>query len=330
MNVIDLKKFAGEEEFDTIVEQYRFKPFWWVRQIDSASQSRLMRRHLEQMRETATAVILGAYSQHDLELCGFVTLSPLVWDSEHFGVSVWRVGHLGVWGDLALQRETACALVHSLVSRAYSVGAQTLFVWIPLDAICVIHALESVGFHVMESQVYWAFDLKGQTLPLPKTDAVYRAHTLADTESLVALARRMYTHIPDRFHADPQFPVAASDELYARWLYNSCTGEAADHILVLDVNGRVAGYSTMRFLDDQAGLCNIRMGQLLLGAIEPEFRQKGLYDDLLRSSLLWLQSVQADLAFVGTQSNNIMAQMGMARSGWRPVCGGLSLHFWQS
>jgi hypothetical protein len=329
MNVIDLKKFGDRECLKTIEQRYRFKPYWWIRQVDEHSRCQLMERHLEQVQENDTAVILGAFTD-DEELAGFATMNPLPWDTEHFAVDIWRVGHLGVWGEPQQQRETAGKLTQAVVRQAARHGAQALTIWEPLDAIGVIHALEAGGFRTMESQVYWLYDLQRQPLQPPKTNALFRPHTPADTEALMPLARRVYTPIPDRFHADPHFPTAVSDDLYARWLHNSCTGEAADYISVLEVDGEVVGYATLRYLDDQAGLCNVHMGQFLLGAIEPRYRQAGgVYDDLLRSLLVWLVDRHADLAFVGTQTNNAAAQCGMARMGWRPVCGGLSLHFWQ-
>ncbi|MCA9929637.1 MAG: GNAT family N-acetyltransferase, partial [Anaerolineales bacterium] len=277
-------------------------------------------------REEETAVMLGAFS--DAALGGFVIMHPLAWDTAHFGINVWRLVHFGVWGSSAQQREVACALAQAAVSGATYRSVQIIHVWIPLDAIPVIHMLEAVGFRTMESQVYWLFDLQQQPLPAQQTDAVFRPHTPDDVEALVALAGRVYAPIPNRFYADPHLPTAACDDLYAKWLRNSCSGEAADYVSVIDVRGAVAGYGTLRYLDNHSGLCNVRMGQFLLGAIDPDFRQKGLYEDMMRSLLVWLADRQADVAFVGTQTNNAAAQAGMVRMGWRPVTGGLSLHCW--
>ena len=325
MKIFDLKhsQTAWKEE---IVNHYRFLPYWWVRQVDQVSLQRLMRHHLEQMIAEETAVILGADQQSTLT--GFASMHPLQWDSEHFGFRVWRLPHVGVWGTEQQQQETAHAITEAIVKTAVQQEVQTIHLWQPLDAMHVVHALENAGFCTMESQVYWLFNLKRQSLPAQQTSAKFRPHRPEDEAELVTLASRVYAPIPNRFYADPHLPTDACDALYEKWLRNACKGEAADYISVIDVDGKVAGYGTLRFLDDQNGLCNVRMGQFLLGAIDPAFRQRGLYDDMMRSLLVWLLEQKADIAFVGTQTNNAAAQAGMVRMGFRPVTSGLSLHLW--
>ena len=325
MQIVNLKQIAGDW-VEEIVAQYPFQPYAWMRQVDKASQERLMRQQLSQYCVEETAVILGAFV--DTKLCGFVVMKLLPWDTNHFDLSVWRLAHFGVWGDPSDQQEVACALAHKTIANARYYGIQTIHMWVSLDSIPVIHALEAVGFRTMESQVYWLFDLHRQSLPEPQTDALFRPHTPDDVDALVALARRVYSPIPNRFYADPHLPTEACDDLYAEWLRNSCTGEAADYISVIELDGTVAGYATLRYQGNHGGLCNVRIGQFLLGAIDPAFRQKGLHDDLMGSLLLWLTEQHADVAFVGTQTNNAAAQAGMVRMGWRPVSSNLAMHCW--
>jgi ribosomal protein S18 acetylase RimI-like enzyme len=324
-----LKDVAGDWVED-VVDNGRFRPYWWIRQVTAESQRALMQQQLSEWQQDDTAVLLGVYNGNASELTGFAAMKPLDWDTSHFGINVWRLHHLDVWGDLPQRLEAACALVAAVRQEAFRHDAQTVHVWMPLDAIHLIQALEAVGFRTMESQIYWLFDLKRQLLPPKLTEVVFRSHQPTDEAALVSLARHAYTTIPNRFHSDPNLPNDLCDELYANWLHNSCSGEAADYITVIDVDDRVAGYATLRYLNDQQGLCNVRLGQLLLGAINPAYRQRGLHDDMLRSILVWLLEQKADIAFVGTQTNNAAAQMGMARNGWRPVCSGLSLHLWRS
>ena len=324
MEAINLKATSGWEE--AIIMHYPFKPFWWIRQVDTESQQRLMARHLQEMCADETAVILA--TPHHAKLTGFATMHPLTWDTEHFGLNVSRLAHIGVWGTPDVQCETACALAQSIVREASQRDVQTVHIWLPMHAIPVLHALEAVGFRTMESQVYWLFDLHRQTMPEKVTAVTFRPHQIQDEPALIALASNVFAPIPNRFYADPHLPDAACDGLYAEWMRNSCKGEAADYVSVIDVEGEVAGYGTLRYLGDQDGLCNVRMGQFLLGAIDPPFRQKGLHDDLMRSLLVWLKEQKADVAFVGTQTNNAAAQAGMVRMGFRPVTSGLSLHLW--
>lgn len=312
---------------EAIVSKYQFPPYWWIRQVNDESRQSLMRCHLRRLQEDEMAVIIGVVDNAN-ELTGFATLHLLAWDTEHFGFDVWRIPHMGVWGEPPQQREAAQALTRAVAYETLQRRGQTVHIWTPLDAICVLHALEATGFRTMESQVYWSFDLQRQALPPQQTAATFRPHQPADAPALAELAKHVYSPIPNRFYADPHLSASACDKLYAQWLRNSCSGEAADYISVIDVDGQVAGYGTLRYLGNQDGLCNVRMGQFLLGAIDPAFRQRGLYDDMMRSLLVWLIAQGADVAFVGTQTNNAAAQVGMTRMGFRPVGSGLSLHLW--
>ena len=324
MELINLKSTSGWET--AITNNYSFKPYWWIRQMNIESQKALMQNHLHQMVENDASIMLG--TSHDAELTGFATMHPLAWDTHHFGVTVWRLAHLGVWGNKKQQHKAAHLLAKNLVTAAVQKNAQTIHVWLPVDAIPVIHALEAVGFRTMVSQIYWLLDLQQQDLPAMRTSALLRSHTPQDTDVLVSIARTAFATIPNRFYADPNLPDQDCDNLYAQWIHNSCRGKAADYVSVVDVSGKAVGFFTLRFLNDCHGLSNVRMGQFVLEAIAPSHRHRGYHDDLMCSLLVWLSEREADIAFVGTQTNNIPAQIGMARLGFRPVCSGLSLHLW--
>lgn len=327
MRCIDLHNDWQPRWADAIHHGYRFPPYWWLRSVSPQSRRQLMQQELDNHAADGDAMLAGVLDKKG-ELTGFAAAQRLMWDSDHFDLEVWRLTHLGVWGSAPAQREAACALCEWIVQQARRRGADTIHTWIPLDDLPVIHVLEDSGFRVMESQVLWLFDLTRQPLPPRRTTAVVRPHRSQDQEAIIDLARRVYTPIPDRFHADPHLPQAACNELYAAWMRNACRGEAADFVAVVEIDGVLAGYGSLRYAGDREGLCNVRIAQFLLGALEPAFRRSGAYDDMMTGMLEWLQFQGADAAYVGTQTNNIAAQAGMARQGWRPVRGGLSLHLW--
>ncbi len=320
---------AKNEWGSSILSGYRFQPYWWIRQVDAASRQALMWRDLQQLEQDDTVIMIGLYADQKPDMIGFAAIRPLAWDSAHFGIDVWRLAYLGTWGDAVQQQTAACVLAQAVRNEAFQRGAQTVHGWMPLDALPAIHALEAVGFQTMESQVYWLFDFNRQPVPPKKTDVHCRPYEPADRDACVALARRSYTPIPNRFHADPHLPNDLCDELYAEWISNSCKGDEADYMSVIDVEGEVVGYVTLRYLDDQDGLCNKRLGQFMLGALDPDHRARGIYDDMLRVLLVWLADHKADIAYVGTQTNNVASQIGMARMGFKPMCSGLSLHLWR-
>lgn len=261
-------------------------------------------------------------------MTGFAHLKPLDWDTNHFGFKVWSLNHCGVWGPAAIKPTATRRLVSHAVEWARRQGIAMVYARIPLEEMGMIHALEAAGFHLMEIQVLLLFDLTRQEIPQEIGDYPAREYRPDDESAITELARHAYTATPDRFHADPHFPAGSADELYAEWIKNSCSGEAADLIAVVDVDGRVGAYGTLRYWDDQQGLCNMRLGQFLIGAVAEEFKERGLIKSVMAFILNWIRERGGQLGYVGTQANNIASLNSMVRLGFRPVCSAAGMHLW--
>jgi GNAT superfamily N-acetyltransferase len=199
-----------------------------------------------------------------------------------------------------------------------------------MDDIVVIHALEAIGFRTMDVLVTWIFDFSGAPMPdLCLEDGFQvRGYQPGDEVALTRLASLANSrHMPNRFRADPHFQVEACDELYRQWMLNSISMELADYISVIEFEGRVVAYSSLKYQGDMDGLCNVRLSQPLLGAVVPEMRNRGLGSQALIHNLKWLED-KTDIVHVGTQANNIAAQSVWANLGFRPARSGPSMHLW--
>ena len=142
------------------------------------------------------------------------------------------------------------------------------------------------------------------------------------------LAREAYTDIPDRFHSDPHLTAERCDELYAEWIRNSCSGQLADHIVVAELNGRPAAYTTLKLEGNHNGLSNVRTGGLILSATAPWAEGKGLYTSMINGGLKWFDAQGVEVSHLGTQVNNYPVQRAWARLGFRLAKSGPSMHLW--
>jgi ribosomal protein S18 acetylase RimI-like enzyme len=327
MEIIDLKQQDPRMWQETLLRGYAYGPFSWIRKLDEQSRRALLCRDLKRSFEHSHSALLGV-SEEPRVIRGFVQLERLDWDSRHFGFDVWAIKHLGLWGPKETDLAAGRTLVEAAVSQAQAAGAVTIHTRIPLDNISGIHALEATGFRVMEVQSLWLFDLTRQAVPQPQSGHVVRALRPDDADEAIALARGAYTDTPDRFHADQHLPLTAADALYADWIRNCTTGEEADYMMVVEAGGHVVGFGTLRYWDDHGGACNVRIGQLLLGAVDPAYREQNINVDVMAGMLRWLKDAGSDLAFVGTQANNISSLISMTKLGWRPVHSALGLHAW--
>lgn len=327
MHIINLKATPDEAWREALLAEYAFPHYWWLRGVTPESRRQLMDAELATALTGTHTLVLGC-SDEAGDLQGFVTARHLEWDSQHFGHNIWRVDHVGVWGDYELRVRSADALVEAATAELTAQGVDCIQARIPVDNLDAVHCLEAHGYRTMEALTTWQLDLHRIPLPAQQRPDRARDSEPGDTEALVALARSVYTPTPDRFHVDPYLSSRASDELYAEWMRNSCTGKMADHISVAHDNGHIIGYATSLYHGDHDGRCNLRVGQLMLGGVEPAYRNQGVITDLIIRELEWMKSRDGDYCIVGTQVNNIASQIGWLKAGFRPGTASLTLHRW--
>jgi GNAT superfamily N-acetyltransferase len=326
MNIIDLRARPLSGWKQTVLNHYAFLPYWWIRGIHAENRRALMSQKLEQTLAAEGTCLLGCNSEEG-SLLGFAHMRRLDWDAEHFGVEIWRLDHLGIW-DASGRTSVARALVQGCLEAARKQGCQNLQANVPIDNLSAVHALEDGGFHTMEIQTIWLFDLNGSSIPCKTNSDLIRDSRPADTESMIELARKAYASIPHRSYVDPHFSAKANNGVWAEWMRNACSGQLADHVAVAESGGEVIGYSTLRYHADHSGLCNARIGELGLGAMSPDSRNRGISTDLVIHNLQWLRRREADYCFVGTQGNNIPPQRVWLKAGFKPATMRLTLHHW--
>jgi len=328
MAIIDLKIHLTDHWRQAIIDHYHFHPYWWIPGITSQSRQALMNQELDKTLTVEETCLLGYISDTD-DLLGFAQMHRLEWDTNQFGFEIWHLDHLGTW-DITRQSTVAKDLAQGSLQASHARGCQNLQANIPIDNLTAIHALEGNGFQTMEIQTIWLFDLARSPIP-PKTNPdLIRDFEPADTEALINLARTAYAPIPHRFHVDSHLSRKVSTELWTEWVRNACSGKLADHIAVAESDGEIIGYSTMKYRGDHNGLCNARIAQLDLGAMSPDFRNRGIVTDVVIHHLEWLKRHQADFGFVGTQGNNIPPQRVWLKVGFKPATMRLTLHYWAS
>jgi dTDP-4-amino-4,6-dideoxy-D-galactose acyltransferase len=153
------------------------------------------------------------------------------------------------------------------------------------------------------------------------SEANVRAASPDDRPRLLEIAR--LSHRTTRFYADPRFPDARCDDLYEGWLGNSLAGWA-DAVLVVDRDGRAAGYVTCH-VDRLADAATIG-----LIAVAPESRRRGLGGTLVAGALAWCGAHGAARLSAATQGRNIPAIRVFERTGFRTESVSLWLHGWYS
>jgi GNAT superfamily N-acetyltransferase len=243
---------------------------------------------------------------------GGVSLTELNWDSEQLGIPAARLDFL-VSGQEA-ESNVKGALLEASLSRS-----SALHVTARVDSrdLSTIHVLEQHGFITVDAILTFA----KQSIPGPvelQTDSLQiRLATSGDAEAAGDLARTAFVY--DRFHADPAIPSSVANKLHQDWVRNSCTGKAADAVLLACDHGRLAGFVTCKIQRDSKEMLGKSVGTIVLVATALEFRGRGVARLTTMASLAWFHSVGVDIVEVGTQLRNLPAARLYQRCGFELV-----------
>lgn len=227
-------------------------------------------------------------------------------DSERFGVCIARAET--VTDDALPQVLDDCgrAGVRMLIARCAGADLPSL------------QAMEQAGFLLMDAQVKYERRLVG---PEAADRALVRPLRPGDVAAVVAIAREAFGGYAGHYHADRRLPRERCDEVYPSWAGRCCSGEAADHVVVAEVDGRVAGFGAFQRLDEAEA-------RLQLGAVAPWARGHRLYTTLTFAGMAWCREQGLSRMSAITQTTNLAAQQSWIRSGMLPVDVWYTFHRW--
>jgi len=230
-------------------------------------------------------------------------------DSERFGV---RVARAQVEGKNLPQIIDFCATeqIKLLIARCATKELRT------------VQEMESRGFLLMDTLVYYSFDLTECTIPADAPSALIRKFVREDTAQVETVAAAAFKGYYGHYHADPKLDQRKCDEGYVSWAVRSCTSkEVATEVLVAEIDKKVLGFLTLRLNGPK------EMEGLLFG-VAPEVRGVGVGRSLMVNGLELCKKQQANRMLISTQVTNVAAQKVWCRVGFEPAYSYYTLHKW--
>jgi RimJ/RimL family protein N-acetyltransferase len=194
--------------------------------------------------------------------------------------------------------------------------------------ITTVHAFEMASFRLMDTTAIYAFDFRKSQIPEFEDRCTLRLAKLEDEDALMRIAAISFSQTrvsEDRFHADPDIPKEKSDALYIEWIRNSIRGKMADAIIVAELKGKPVGFTTIENLRATADEVGINIGALVLSAVLPEARGRGVYTSMIRKGLEHLRP-KVDIVELGTQITNFPVQKAWSRLGFKLASGTYAFH----
>lgn len=268
--------------------------------------------------EPGNAYVLRA----DGSLCAIGSWRPLTWDSEQFGFRAARLDVLESLGDYSEARSRKELLLEWILRDCCQSGIHHLTARVGAGDFSGIHALEGSGFEIIDGIQTFALPL-ADLRPASANGLSARLFEEQDLEQVLAIARSSYVF--DRFHADPALTKAKADKLHEVWVRNSCSGAAADAVVVATDARQVLAYVTCRVEKRLQSLLRKSFGTIVLVATASEARGRGAARVATYGALQWFQQHGVDYVHVGTQLRNVPASRLYEQCGFRLVDVSLTL-----
>lgn len=264
----------------------------------------------------------------DGDVFGVIVAEKSVWDSSHFGFGVGKIRRVVVSTVPKGQNVvgTREALIKSCMMWMKRKEIKCVMTRFDLDSVDDVLAYAKNGFQMADVLV--TFNLDAHAVK-PASDSqsgesiVVRSSRPEDVAKLMEIARTSFTK--DHFHRDLHFPQDKSDELFAKWVYNSCYGSAGTVLVAAEENEKPCGFITCMTEEGPES----KRGVIDLVAVSPLRQGMGIGTRLVREAVTWFvreQNVQS--IFVGTQANNISSIRTYEKVGFRLLCTELTLHKW--
>ena len=252
---------------------------------------------------------------------------PLAFDSEVFGLPLGQVAtllHRDPW-PLPAPLTAGGEFMGRLAQMARREGLTGLFARVGEKDFLAAQALEAAGARLVDASVVWEAELSGrEQAPVLPAGVSIRPATAQDAPALADLAAGAFCDLEayaDRFALDQRLRPGCG-ELYRRWLANSLSGQQADLVLGLVEGSWPVGFITLRRPQDG------EPGWVVLNAVSPRLRGRGLYNMLLAHGLAWLAGQGAERARVRTKFSQRAVIRAWSRLGARPLAGDFTFHLW--
>lgn len=163
---------------------------------------------------------------------------------------------------------------------------------LPVRDVATVGALESVGFHVIDT----ALTFEASAIEA-HADPRVRVARQGDRQAVASLAGRAFRF--SRFHLDPAIPRALADSVKAAWAANYFAGARGDDMVVAEQDGAVIGF--LQLLHGSSGGVTID-----LIAVAPEAARQGLARAMIGCAAAHgVHGAPATIWRVGTQAANV-------------------------
>ncbi len=250
-------------------------------------------------------------------LQGLAGWRSLPWDSQVLGCPSGSVGGLWAEGDYAEQCSRLKMVLRACIADAEGHGVRFLSTRLPEGALAALHAVEAVGFRIIESFLTFGRQTADEIPFVSKSDFYIRLAQPGEMETVAAIAYRAFESF--RLRVDPQITELRARHSRREWVRNGFKGRA-EAIYVAEVEQELVGFVLLRSKREAE-----KVGEIELIAVEPAFHGRGIGKALVTEAIRHYQGQTSEIQ-VGTQAKNLRAVGLYTRMGFSVIRSELSFH----
>lgn len=260
-------------------------------------------------------------------ICG---VRKLPWDTGFFGFPIGRLEPLinPYTGDLSPEAfANTSELVESAVDFAREEGLRHLIASADPSDVVSINALEAAGFRLKDTMNFHVFDMKKVNLEFGEIRG--RQADFGDLDALESITRRCFSsrrYVTTRFGNDPVYASDKVAEMYFTWLKKSITGEIPGAAILVEQKGKPVGYLTTILPNEKEYALGIPLGDMGVGAVDPDFHGKGTFSILLNEVLGWFKEREIRHVLCRTAISTIGVNKNCSRLGSFVPCSPHTFH----
>jgi GNAT superfamily N-acetyltransferase len=231
-------------------------------------------------------------------------------DEERFGIKIARAS-------VQTPDDVAEALDFCRANQA-----KMIIVRCPASDLQTVQALEQQGGLLMDTLLYYVRHLAKPPIPEDRHQEQIRFIQPGEEKEIEAIAALSFRGYYGHYHADPRLDRKKCDETYVSWAVNSCTSrELASAMLVAEIDGRLAGFASLRRNNDQEG-------EGVLFGVTPWAQGRGIYRSFMIQSMEWGKTQGYKRMFYSTQVTNVAVQKVWVRVGAEMSHAYYTFHRW--
>ncbi len=231
-------------------------------------------------------------------------------DQNHFGVATARAV------------DVKEHMVPEIVNYCRNKHVELLITRVLTTEIKTVQSLEDTGCLLMDTLIYYTYDLK-KPIPLVETEGiVVRPVKSGEEEQVKNIATSAFTGYIGHYQADSRLDHGKCDELYPMWAYHSCEKrESSQEVFVAAINNRLIGFLTISQTSEEEG-------EIGLYCVDSEYRGGGVAQQLMIKGMNWCVASGIKRTAISTQITNIASQKVWVRMGFEPTHSYYTFHKW--